>query len=252
MEDARQLKPWEELSEDEKQEIRKSWEVKLPDKFDVFCNDDWKREYDINVPGNLYVNGKLLSINVEKSSAIYVEEDFICESYVECAGLHVGGSCIIDGALDSNKKVEIYGDLIVDAVEVFSSTLTVHSQCTVNGDISCTSIYVCGNLSVYGDVTVLEAGDIFVGNNFTVRGGKIVIQADAFPYGGDITVGNNFSVEGNLDCYDAYILGNAEFFDGINCCDMDIYGSFYCEGSFYSNRSTIRIGPSAFVSLGNL
>lgn len=146
MEDTRKVKPWEELSEEERQKIRESWKVKLPEKFDVFCDGDWECDYDIVIPGDLYVKGNI------DADAITVHGYACIGGSIYCTSILVGENLTVD-----------------DKVFVDDGAINVGNDFTVYGNtLDCYRIYVYGNVDIpYGNVTCL---DIFIHGSFHLNG----------------------------------------------------------------------------------
>lgn len=207
MDDVRKAKPWEELSEEERQKIRESWKVKLPDEFDVFClyNLEFDSKEDFHVPGNVYVGGNFFLFQKSTSCNTIIDGDFIVDGSVYAFDINVSGDFIVSDS--------------------------IFAGCTkVNGNL------ISGGLiESLGGIHV--SGDLYVSNCIFMV--KSYIRSD------EISVLGDFTIDGNLNCYDVFIYNNFTF-NGrrINCANMRVYGSFTINGStdLNSNGYPICIG----------
>ena len=180
MEDTRNVKPWEELSEEERQEIRESWKVKLPEKFDVFCDgclvlDEFN---DFHFPGNVYLNrGDFISCN------IIVDGDFYVDGSVDAYDIDVGGDFTVAGYVDA-VVINVMGDF------------TTHDY------VQCKCINVTGNFIAGSNVAISSTDSpdyINVGGNFTILGD--LNSKDIYVYG-------DFTFDGsNIDCHNMNVYG---------------------------------------------
>ncbi len=103
-------KPWEEMTEEERQVISESWKHTLPEEFDVFYIGDLVLKEDLNVPGNLYVSGniseKYLSVDICVAGHFYVGGD------IDAGNVTVAGDFIVEGNVDSICDANIQGNFI--------------------------------------------------------------------------------------------------------------------------------------------
>ena len=171
MKNARKKKPWEELSEEEKQEIRESWKVKLPDKFDIFCEGDLILDdfSSIHFPGNVYVShGDFVSRN------IVVDGDFYVDGSVDAYDIDVGGDFTVNSYVDAF-VINVTGDFIAhDYVQYECVNVTgnfiVDGNVAVSGTDIPDHINVGGNFTIAGDI---DSKDIYVYGDFTSKGHHI-------------------------------------------------------------------------------
>lgn len=136
----RQKKPWSEMTEEERQEIRESWKHTLPKKFDVFCLENLTIPAHLEIPGNLYVYGDLKITNghdidvletlfvghVIYSRGVTVGNDFIVYCDVDCSEVKVGGNFIVYGDKVDTLAIVVNGDIIVDA-DINSTEISVNN-----------------------------------------------------------------------------------------------------------------------------
>lgn len=91
----RQKKPWEEMTEEERQAVRESWKHTLPEEYDIFFSNNFINPFfKLEVPGNVYAAG-LLDI-----SHLTVSGDIIVDGNIDCGDVTVKGSFIVKGEVD--------------------------------------------------------------------------------------------------------------------------------------------------------
>lgn len=162
----RQKKPWEEMTEEERQAVRESWKHTLPEEYDVFCFGGMVREKsegDLNIPGNLYVDGFLDVFGLVVAGTVIVND------YINAANITVqGGSCICGGDVIASNVSISNGDFISD------------------GDID------------VADITIQNGNFISDGNidtyDITVQNGNCIVHHNINSW--------LVNVNGTLDCYD--------------------------------------------------
>lgn len=153
----RQKKPWSELTEEERQEIRDSWKHTLPEEYDVFCIGDFTVSEDLTIPGNLYVGGNLDShghnINVAKSLTVKLE--------VYTHNVTVGNNLIVYGDVECF-NVRVGGNFIVYADNIETLNIIVNGDVIVYGEINSTAIRIDNLLycyDVYSNSCGISASD---------------------------------------------------------------------------------------------
>ena len=141
----RQKKPWEEMTEEERQVVRESWKHTLPDEFDVFCIGDMVREEsegDLNIPGNLYVSGSLDVFNLIVGGSVIVDDSIDAGHISVLEGSCICGENVIAGNVSvSNGDFISNGDIDVQDIIVRDGDCIVH-----NGFINSYTIRVEGTL----------------------------------------------------------------------------------------------------------
>ena len=141
-----QQKPWEEMTEEERQAVRESWKHTLPDKFDVFCIGDWDDPVgNLNIPGNLYVSGFL------DVYALIVVGSVIVNNYINALDINVqGGSCICGRDVSACDVSVSNGNFISDGSIDVADITVQNGDCIVHHKIdSCTINVNNGTLDCY-------------------------------------------------------------------------------------------------------
>ena len=140
-----QQKPWEEMTEEERQVIRESWKHTLPEEYDVFCIGVMDVESDLNIPGNLYACGFL------KVSYLVVGGAAIFAGYVDTADITVqGGPCICSGSVNALNVSVSNGDFISDGSIDVADITVQNGDCIVHHKIDSCAINVNnGTLDCY-------------------------------------------------------------------------------------------------------
>ena len=144
----RQKKPWEEMTEEERQVVRESWKHTLPEEFDVFCIGDMIREEcegDLKVPGNLYISGFLDAFHLIVGGSLIVNDSIDSGNITVKGGSFICGGNIVAGDISvSNGDFISNGDIDVQDITVRDGNCIV-----LNGSINSYTINIDGTLDYY-------------------------------------------------------------------------------------------------------
>lgn len=144
----RQKRPWEEMTEEERQAIRESWKHALPEEFDVFCIGDMIREEcegDLIIPGNFYVSGFLDAFNLTIGGSLIVDDSIDAGHITVQDGSCICGGNVIAGNVSvSNGNFISNGDIDVQDINVRDGDCII-----IDGIINSYAINVEGTLDCH-------------------------------------------------------------------------------------------------------
>ena len=127
--DSQQTKSWADMSEDERQAVKESWKVKLPDEFDVFCEGNMRLDQNTFIPGNMYVHGNILACNIGVAEHLYVTGNVYCNDISASAGITIKGNV-------DCYDIFLNGDLAISGnIDCFNIFAT-HSEISIDGKSS--------------------------------------------------------------------------------------------------------------------
>ena len=222
-----QVKSWSDLTKEEKQIIRDSWDHTLPpEEFSYFME---KLEYSdsdtvLNFTGNLYIGGYLSCHDCAikgdlvvcgniNSYNINVEGNFIVGEDI-CTGdddIKVTGNFTVNGNLNGCGDINVDGSFIVHG-NVDCYDINVCNEVTIDGNVKCAEFNACENATIGGNVDC--TWDVFTGTNLAVKGN---IECD------DIDVFGNFEINGDLNCKDVMIQGNFAHGGKVKCDSLEVH-----------------------------
>lgn len=190
-----QQKPWDELTEEERQVIRESWKHELPEEYDVYFFNGLSIDEDLHIPGNLYIRGE-----------------------VNCKDITVDGDLFIDGCIISG-SIKVAGNFDC----YFGYIYTTLGRIQVGGNFTSHSIINgCGDIDVSGNFTAYKAVNC---HNIVARRNLLAFDSIGC---NDIFVFGNGIIHGDIDCLTAIVVGDFIVDEFVNSHTVDVGGLFVC------------------------